>query len=329
MRPKLFSIILHIVPWLALLLIPYAIRSSENPAAVPTHFFTIANILNIGLFYFNAFYFFPKYCNSRRWFIYVLGVITLLAALFHGKLLLLSALFPEVLVDEQIRGMNGWSALFIFLLSVVYRLAFDAIKRQQELKERDAERLTSELQLLRARVSPHFFFNVLNSLVSMARSKSDRLESSLLRLSDLMRYVLYEADGHSVSVEKEVEHLKSYIELQKMRFEDVRITVDIRSNGTGYVIEPLLLIPFIENAFKHGTGSTKEPFIDIKLTMNGPRLLLDVANRIGKPGSERNSGIGLENVKRRLRLAYPDRHELSIKEEGDVFLVNLALELQR
>lgn len=332
MRPKPLTIILHVVPWIAALLIPYVVHSPDRNAtgigALPVEYFTISNALNIGLFYFNALFFFPKYCNARRWFIYVPGILLTFVGLFYLKLNVFSVVFPGVQPDEQVERMHIWSASYFYLLSVVYRLAFDSIKRQQELKERDAERLASELQFLRARISPHFFFNVLNNLVSMARAKSDRLEGSLLRLSDLMRYVLYEASGQSVPVEKEIEYLKSYIELQKMRFEDIRIAVDIRNNGGALMIEPLLLIPFVENAFKHGTGSINEPFIEIKLTVENFRLWLDVANRIGNPGSDRTSGIGLKNVQRRLRLAYPERHELSIKEEKDAFMVHLMLELQ-
>lgn len=332
MRIRPLTIILHVLPWVGLLLIPFAFHSRDESAAglgaLPASYFMLTNMVNMGLFYFNALYFFPRFCNARRWFIYLPGIVMVIVGLFYGKLALMSAIFPDVHADTQVERMQIWSSLFALLLSIVYRLGFDAVKRQQELKERDAEKLASELQFLRARISPHFFFNVLNNLVAMARAKSDRLEGSLLRLSDLMRYVLYEASGDRVPVEREIEYLKSYIELQKMRFEDIRISVNIHNGSPQHTIEPLLLIPFVENAFKHGTGSINDPFIDIRLSVENFRLRLDISNSVGNPGSDRNSGIGLKNAQRRLRLAYPERHELSIREERDIFRVNLILELQ-
>jgi LytS/YehU family sensor histidine kinase len=174
---------------------------------------------------------------------------------------------------------------------------------------------------------------VLTNLVSLARKRSELLEPALIRLSDLMRYMLYESDEKKVALSKEVEYLKSYIELQKLRFgDDVAIDVNIQipENEMQQHIEPMLLIPFVENAFKHGMG-VDEPFIQINLTVNNGKLWLTVKNNFNTDAGESKdsgSGIGLENVQSRLALLYPGQHNLLMKQEENLFHIHLTLQLK-
>lgn len=171
-------------------------------------------------------------------------------------------------------------------------------------------------------------FNVMNNMVALARKKSDLLEPSLIKLSSLLRYMLYETDEEKVSVRKEIDYLQSYIDLQKQRFADnVIINVLLDDVNDQYQIHPMLLIPFVENAFKHGTGMFT-PEIDIRLRMDDRRLFLDVQNRYNDNGIEvrdRSSGIGLANVQRRLNLLYGNNHRLDIIKENNRFTVSLEI----
>jgi sensor histidine kinase YesM len=171
----------------------------------------------------------------------------------------------------------------------------------------------------------------LTNLVSLARKKSDHLETSLLMLSGLMRYMLYDA-SKKISIQQEVEYLESYIELQKLRFgRDVKIIFkkDLSHEATSWLIEPMLLIPFVENAFKYGTGYVDQPFIGINLTVKESMLVFEVNNKFDPAESykDESPGIGLSNVRSRLVLLYSGRHILDIHNDRNLFSINLTLKL--
>jgi LytS/YehU family sensor histidine kinase len=174
-------------------------------------------------------------------------------------------------------------------------------------------------------------FNVLNNMVALARKKSDMLEPSLIKLSSLLRYMLYETHGDKVLLEKEVEYLQSYIELQRQRFgKKVQINTCFREIAPGYTIEPMLLIPFVENAFKHGTGLIPDAQINIQLSVQRGQLEFSVSNRYNETGDDvkdKTAGIGLNNVKRRLNLSYEGNHALTIDKTDGTFTVLLQLKL--
>jgi LytS/YehU family sensor histidine kinase len=219
-----------------------------------------------------------------------------------------------------------------FVVSIFYSITVEKIRAEKLQKENEALRLGMEVKFLRSQISPHFLFNILTNLVSLARKKSDNLETSLLMLSGLMRYMLYDA-GKRISLQQEVEYLESYIELQKLRFgRDVKIVFnrELSQEEVNYSIEPMLLIPFIENAFKHGTGYVDQPFIDINLIVSEGVLAFQVKNKFNlgpDTSKDESSGIGLSNVRSRLALLYPGRHELVIHTDNSLFNINLTLKL--
>ena len=175
-------------------------------------------------------------------------------------------------------------------------------------------------------------FNVLNNLVALARKKSDSLEPAIVSLSQLMRYMLYESDDYRVSLSKEVDYIKSYISLQMLRFGNaVKTNVDVKNDVDLYTIEPMLLIPFVENAFKHGTGTLDTAVINISLSVDEAKRLMhfNVTNDVGPADDSKDSssGIGIANVRRRLAILYPEKHELSISTTPDQFTVDLTIYL--
>jgi LytS/YehU family sensor histidine kinase len=209
----------------------------------------------------------------------------------------------------------------------------DRIQADKLLKEKENENLKTELSFLRSQVSPHFMFNVLNNMVALARKHSDQLEPSLIKLSSLMRYMLYEADEDLVSLESEVEYLQSYIDLQMQRFGNkVSVKLDFSEIDAAYEIEPMLLIPFVENAFKHGVSGLDDAIIEIKLKAIKKQLLFVVSNKYNKQLEEikdKTSGIGLANVKRRLQLLYQSNYQLKIENANNLFTVSLHLNFHK
>jgi sensor histidine kinase YesM len=184
---------------------------------------------------------------------------------------------------------------------------------------------------LRSQINPHFIFNILNNLVALEQMKSPELGPTILKLSGLMQYMLYDTDEERVSLSREVEYLQSYIDLQRQRFgQKVPITVLLETPPGEYEIEPMLLIPFVENAFKHGVGLIENPGIEISLRVRGGVLYFSVRNKYNPDSREikdKGSGIGLGNVRRRLKLLYAAQHRLLVSHGEGWFLVSLELNL--
>ena len=203
---------------------------------------------------------------------------------------------------------------------------------EKELLEKEKQKTEVELKALKAQINPHFFFNTLNNIYSMALDKDERLPDTILQLSDLMRYFLYESKDNFIPLEKELAVVNNYIALQKIR-SDVQLNIEVKSSEqiNRQQIAPLLLITFLENAFKHGAkGNAESSFIRIKTEIEKSRLLFSVENKKGlvdetKAGD--HGGLGLENIKRQLELLYPKKHLLTIKNTKDNFAVHLQLDL--
>ena len=219
--------------------------------------------------------------------------------------------------------------IFIVGISCSYRIIVDHFKNQKVTKERETENLKTELSFLRSQVSPHFMFNVLNNLVSLARKKSDKMEPALLQLSALLRYMLYEGNENKIPVKQEIGYLQGYIDLQKLRFgEDVDVLFSVSGDTDSFQLEPMILIPFVENAFKHGMGTLEKAKIDIKLAVFEDYLTFEVENDIAPntDTKDNSSGIGLVNTKRRLELLYRKTYQLNITDTGEKYRVMLKLE---
>lgn len=339
-------VLLHSIAWITLFSLPYLLRPSYNAAEQPhkpAHDDTVNFILSrvndlflISFFYLNAFFLLPQLLYKKKYVLYLLALAgCLLLITLQGGLLrqhFLSS--PDAHFGWRKQLFFGFF-IFIFILacSIAYRTIRDKIVADNLAQEKENEFLKTELSLLRSQVSPHFMFNVLNNMVALARKQSDQLEPSLIKLSSLMRYMLYETDEEKVSLEKETEYLQSYIDLQQQRFgKKITINTKFVQPDTTYFIEPMLLIPFVENAFKHGTGMIENAMINIELSAAGGVLRFIVQNKYNPVSNEikdKASGIGLANVGRRLELLYNHDHELSIEKNNDLFTVRLQIQLSK
>lgn len=322
------TIALHTLVWLDVLILPYFIFSSESNFAqigpLQCNYFTLTNLLHIGLFYFNAFYLCVHLLTRKYWWAYLLSVLACVFILYRIKQLILDTWFHELSQDEDAFAFTFFPIILFLIISTLYTLILDKIHHEKE-------QLATQLKFLRSQINPHFLFNIHNNLVSMARHKSDLLEPALIKLSGLMRYMLYDSNEKKVSLSAELEYLKSYVELQEIRFgQDVSIQIDIQDVDASHTIEPMLLIPFVENAFKHGITLVPDPFINIRVAVKNNVLDFSVKNKFEREmrSKDRNSGIGIVNVKARLNLLYPKRHGLEMLESGQVFSVHLSINLR-
>jgi len=270
----------------------------------------------IGLFYVHAYWLMPAYFLQKKWLKYVVGVI--IAVIVTSLMLKLVGHIIRPSLGPGRDRTPAWQILscLIFLMASASVGTYRENNRQEKLrKERETDHLSTELSFLRSQVNPHFMLNVLNSMALLARRKSEHLEPAIMKLAGLMSYMLYAGIDESIPVEDEINYLQGYIDLQMLRFkDDVVVHFDTTNAPKNRYIEPMLLIPLVENAFKHGIGLVKEPIIDINITMeNQERLSMTVRNKF-TPGLssevEHPTGIGLKNLEKRLELIYPGQYEL-------------------
>ena len=342
---KFRNLLLHLFFWAFLIALPILLgpnTNSNNQEEIRRSYFWIFymtrfTVINIPFFYLNTEILLPKLLRAKGVIIYLLTLIGAIVfmlwiheELFHWAY---SNFFPG---NHSGGGARRgalmrmiFQLLFYAAIGTSYRLISDRMKEDEQVKEQENERLKSELSFLRSQISPHFMFNVLNSVVSLSRRKPEMVEPVVVKLSELMRYMLYETDNKTVALEKEVNYIQNYIELQKMRISG-KNSAEFSYEGPIhlYAIEPLLFIPLVENAFKYGLHSIEESHILIKLSVANDTLRFITENRNFDHNfkEEDKTGIGLQNVKKRLALHYPEKHELKIT-ENDFFIVEVLIQL--
>ena len=340
-RTRAGEVSIHLAIWAATLSLPYLLDSHHG---IPHHidvrgreqdfiyfnFFT--NLLWMGPFYLNAYMLTPWLFYRKRFLYYTLSLLLVFALVFLIHLFLFFYIFN--LPHFNIKGAINYlipTFILTIAISTAFRMVRDKLIADRQATYHQKENLKTELSFLRSQINPHFIFNILNNLVALEQMKSPELGPTILTLSSLMQYMLYETDKERVELSKEIEYLQSYIDLQQQRFgPKVPVTSNLEINDSFFEIEPMLLIPFIENAFKHGIGMIENPTIEINLNVKGDVLFFNVKNRFNKASSEvkdKTSGIGLGNVKRRLELLYGDQHTLDISQNKDWFSVSLKLNL--
>jgi two-component system, LytTR family, sensor histidine kinase AlgZ len=204
------------------------------------------------------------------------------------------------------------------------------LEKQQEWLQAEKEKVTAELQLLKAQVHPHFLFNTLNNIYSFSLEASPKTPQLILKLSSLLSYMLYDCKADQVLLQKEIEVMKDYVDLERERYGNkIEISWQVEGDIEDKYIAPLLLLPFLENAFKHGTSEQLEkPWLSFDLAVKQNAMKCKVVNSKNEFVPMSNHGIGVENVKKRLTFLYLDKHELKINDEGDFFVVSLLLQLR-
>ncbi len=325
----------HVLFWcLSFLILMNVLKVSAEVKRIDLVYAAVFHI-PIGLVvYLNLRLLFPSFWEQKKYFLYGVSVVGL-AALGSGFYLILFDSWIDYIFTGYyfIAYYSFWDITLYF---AIYMLATSLLRLARgwfRVQELENEKTLSELKALKSQVNPHFLFNSLNSIYSLARKESKEVPEKIVQLSDLMRHIIYDSDVDLISLEKEVEMVNNYIELQNLRTQkDNKIEFETVGEIKGKKIAPLIFLPFVENSFKHGLkGGAKNTFVKIKLEVSGKVLHFEIENSKGKPSELINSkykGIGVENVRKRLELIYPEQHTLKISDNEQTFKVLLQVQLK-
>lgn len=349
---KTIPVILHILAWVVLIVLPQIIINRYWGNNFIDWRFYINAALFGGIFYTNYLWLIPRFFYKKQKLTYFLGavivvVIAYILSRFTEQLLHNPERARQIneaiqkLMDDNVIPRPPFKMLevYYFILLGVSVTGFSiglklieqqsiAEKRQKELER---EKLDSELAFLKNQVSPHFFFNTLNNIYSLVEINTNDAQGAILKLSKLMRYLLYESEHGETMLSAEVEFMRHYIDLMQLRVSNkVDIQINLPNNQNDLQIPPLLFIPFIENAFKHGISYRDKSFINVEMTTAKNKVHFTCKNSIAKEKKEKrdenHSGIGLENVKKRLNLLFSGKYNLNIDSSTDIFSVNLEID---
>jgi two-component system LytT family sensor kinase len=329
------EILLHLLFWAFITLLPILIRP-VNPGFrmlfSPWRFLFI-NLLLAVQFYLNAFLLIPRFLNQQNkpWLYFTLLAVCFVVidlCIIHTQPVFPKRSFP-LGPPPLMAHFNLLPLTAITAAAFAYRYLADRFRQINNSRDITNSALVSELAFLRSQISPHFIFNVINSIVALSRLNPPAVEPTLMQLSQLLRYMLYITDEEKVTLQQKADYLRSYIDLQKLRFEDqVKADFIFDIASPQQTIEPMLLIPFVENAFKYGTGDIINPVITGHLKADSKSLSFNVSNTYNPNDmpTDEHHGIGLNNVKRRLDLLYPGKHNLVIDQTADNYTVNLQIQ---
>jgi len=336
-----YQILIHLLFWIYMLnqaLFPVYLNKIETQYLQDNIYLKdifITTLLNVFVFY-TIYYVIPNFLKfSRKW--YIFPFVILLATVLSAIRLPIEIAFWKYIVklpasELQFQYEWFWATLkytvIISIYAMLIRFSIDWFDSQKYKDELIKERQAGEIALLRSQVNPHVLFNTLNNIYALVYNKSDEAPEAVMKLSSIMRYMLYDSNTDFVPVVKEVEYLNSFIELQQLRITQKGfVEIKVLGSMENRTIAPMLLIPFVENSFNHGDKNF-EPGIIIILSLLPDRLIFTVENMIKKNNhvsADESGGFGLENIKRRLGLLYPDKYELKINMTDDRYKVELTI----
>lgn len=348
MKKNISSYALHLCLCLAFMVLPYLLASSDSVFNLPNlasnghdRIFFFTYFILLLFFYFNYYYLIPKvYFSKKRLTYFMLIILFFLFFLWisiyfdnpqrnfldFGHQPPFKGRFPP---PKPFGPMSGpktqyGHTILVYLIGVATSLLFAINVRLQKVEE---DKMKSELSFLKAQINPHFLFNTLNSIYALAIKKSDQTADAVVQLSELMRYIITNANDDVIALDKEINYINNFVELQKTRLGNtVIINYKVEGNQYGKCITPLILISFIENAFKHGVNPNQDSEIKIQISIEEENLYLFVSNNKVKSNPS-ESGIGLQNTIERLSHLYPNTHELTIDDNPETYNVTLKIKV--
>lgn len=333
----------HLSYWIVFVLFFAYAWGSYDAEYIKTVNVELVNLpVKLVLVYIVIYYLYPRFLyKGKIWqFLFLFLLLLALASIAQritDNLIILEYFFPEwekantLNFSQLVRSAVNFGSVLAIPMTVKLMDHLGKVQQHEQILAK--EKLEAELAFLKNQVQPHFLFNTLNSLYSLILKKSDQSLDVVLKLSELLRYMLYETNSVQVDLQKEIHNIKNYLALEKIRYGQ-RVDVSLNTWGeiTGKRIAPMLILPFIENSFKHSTkGFDGLAWITIELGIKDNSFILKVENSLPNESADQNSligGIGLQNVKRRLSLIYPERHNLKIDITDDSYRVHLDLNLQ-
>jgi sensor histidine kinase YesM len=333
-------IVHHILFWILSFYVLLNLFSNSSEITKIDYLYTAIFQLTLMIaVYINLLFFIPRFLSRKKILFFILFSILALFICSFFNVLLFNKLIDYVLPGYYFISYYSFLDILKFflvfiLLTTLLKLSrewFQLIETKQELIEIEKEKVEIELKALRAQVNPHFLFNSLNVLYSLALKNAKETPETIIKLSDILRYVIYDSNKEKVSIKSEVELINNYLSLQEYRIDkssNIRFTPDIQTNID---IAPMFFLPLVENSFKHGVkGDVSNTFVHINLKTRDKTVHFEIENNIGSsenPDQNKDGGIGLANIKRRLRLLYPEKHELLIKHDEQKFMVSLKIKL--
>lgn len=328
-------IVSHSIIWLFVLIISLFIGQPSS-SFIEALAIQITSLLFIaGIVYFNLYYLIPNFLTKNKFLTY--SALFVLACIIITPLRALALFLLFNILDTPWPQMLFLSFISIFLIasvSTVVKIINDWLKHTRERQELQRKTLQSELRFLKSQVNPHFLFNTLNNLYALTLKKDDRAPEIVIKLSEMMRYMLYECNEKRVPLKKEVSYIRNYLDLERLRQgKKVEINFEVIGLIGEQRVAPLMFTPFLENSFKHGLNHhISQGFVNIQLSADEQNVQFFIENSkapaLPKDPNRRSGGIGLVNVRRRLELLYPDHYDLDIDNNPNTYAVNLLLELE-
>lgn len=328
--------LLHLFVWTALIAVYTLIFSRFLPWEISL-LRSLSNVLPEAFLFYTILWLVNHFIEQKRYvsFALIATVVFLGITFLRSEL---NTLFPDMrreILDMNSRATWFWGALFtnfsFLLIAFFYQMLYNRYRVERRNLAIISEQREAQLQELRAQINPHFLFNTLNNIYSLAVVKSDKTADMVLKLSNLLRYVIYDGRAEQIALKREVEHIQHFVELFQMRSEaPLNIRFDTSGVLDGVKIEPMILIPIVENCFKHCDFDTNEhAFVSIDLQVENKRLYFKTANSKDDRNQQKDKvgGVGLENIRKRLKLKYRDGHQIQIKNSTNTFEVQLDLKL--
>lgn len=327
-------VVYHSLFWMVYILIMVLFRGREDG-----YMFVFTNELIKSFFYgmavyFNIYYLIPNYLSETKFVTYsvlLLFLVVIITPLSTICLYFRFTGFPDIQQSVIEAQPKLFLMTFITLgVSTILKIITDWIRHQTVKRELESQTMRSELRFLKSQINPHFLFNTLNNLYALTLKKSDKAPEIVLKLSEMMRYMLYECNERRVSLHKEVNYISNYLDLERLRQgKNMEINFALNGDVGSQKIAPLMFIPFLENSFKHGLNQVSEGFVNIQMDVEDTQLEMSIEN--SKPAmpriNHRSGGIGLQNVQRRLDLLYPEQYELNIDNQPGKYIVHLKINL--
>ena len=285
--------------------------------------------------YLNYFYLLPRFLIHKNLLKYLVEFTIPFAVIVTLHICLKRYIYADLsesrkfLYSTKFVLQHVTITLFIAIFVGMLKFAEDWLALEAKRKELENEKLTAELTFLKAQINPHFLFNTLNNLYYLAFTNSPNTTEVIAKLSQMMRYMIYDSNHEKVQLSKEIEYIENYISLEKLRLNnEIPINVEVAGNMNQAKIVPLILITFLENAFKHGvSNNSTDAYITLKLSVQHNALVFTVENSKLTAKNHEKSGIGLQNVKRRLALSYADKYQLEVSDEENAYKIRLTLDI--
>ncbi|MEM6843234.1 MAG: histidine kinase [Bacteroidota bacterium] len=329
------EVLFHLLGWIAFFALLVAVFAWPYPSPFPVLRIFLVMLILISFYYTNTSLLIPHLLAHKKFFLYISAVLACIVTVNFWDLWIQRTLNTEFYyANDWYQGAIIQRATLLSMLILAVsgglKMTQEWFRTEQQKNRMEKEKMASELALLKSQINPHSLFNNLNSIYSLAVRKSEDAPKAVVKLSEMMRYILYDSSAEKISLDQEIDHLHNYLDLQRLRIHrEANVTIDTVGEWSGKMIAPMLLEPFVENAFKHGNVHQAGTEINISLKVEGNQLWFTVRNTVNQEVQQKDpySGIGLTNIRKRLDLLYPKKYQLEVSHDSDYYQVRLAIRL--